>query len=77
MRLSYSSIATPVPFDKKSRGGLRFFVDYHDLNAMTYFEKYQVPLYEYTLSQLSKAKRFTRLDVKPTFHSINIRKGEE
>lgn len=77
IRPSSSPAAAPVLFAKKPNGGLRFCVDYRGLNAITMPDRYPLPLFKETLRQLSKAKWFTKLDVKSAFHRIRIRQGDE
>ena len=74
---SSSHAASPVLFAQKPNGGLRLCVDYRGLNAITTPNRYPLPLFKETLWQLSKAKWFTKLDVKSAFHRIRIRKGDE
>lgn len=77
IRPSSSSAASPVLFAKKPSGGLRFCVDYRGLNAITIPDRYLLPLFKETPRQLSKARWFTKLDVKSAFHRIRIREGDE
>ena len=77
IRPSCSQAAAPVLFAKKPNGGLRFCVDYRGLNAITVPDRYPLPLFKETLRQLSKAKWFTKLDVKSAFHRVRIREGDE
>ena len=77
IRPSNSAAAAPVLFAKKPSGGLRFCVDYRGLNAITLPDRYPLPLFKETLRQLSKARWFTKLDVKSAFHRIRIREGDE
>ncbi|KAI0992534.1 hypothetical protein K3495_g15651, partial [Podosphaera aphanis] len=77
IRPSNSPAAAPVLFAKKPNGGLRFCVDYRGLNAMTVPDRYPIPLFKETLRQLTKARWFTKLDVKSAFHRIRIREGDE
>ncbi|KAI0994661.1 hypothetical protein K3495_g13520, partial [Podosphaera aphanis] len=77
IRPSGSAAAAPVLFAKKPNGGLRFCVDYRGLNAITVPDRYPIPLFKETLRQLSRAKWFTKLDVKSAFHRIRIREGDE
>ncbi|KAI1004094.1 hypothetical protein K3495_g4113 [Podosphaera aphanis] len=76
-RPSNSPAAAPVLFATKPSGGLRFCVDYRGLNAITIPDRYTLPLFKETLRQLSKAKWFTKLDVKSAFRRIRIREGDE
>ncbi|KAI0994789.1 hypothetical protein K3495_g13393, partial [Podosphaera aphanis] len=77
IRPSSSSAAAPVLFAKRPSGGLRFCVDYRGLNAITIPDRYPLPLFRETIRQLSKARWFTKLDVKSAFHRIRIREGDE
>lgn len=77
IRASSSPAAAPVLFAKKPNGGLRLCVDYRGLNAMTVPDRYPLPLFKETLRQLSKARWFTKLDVKSAFHRLRIRAGDE
>lgn len=77
IRPSSSAAASPVLFARKPNGGLRFCVDYRGLNAITVPDRYPLPLFKETLRQLSKAKWFTKLDVKSAFHRVRIREGDE
>lgn len=77
IRPSNSAAAAPVLFARKPNGGLRLCVDYRGLNSITVPDRYPLPLFKETLRQLSKAKWFTKLDVKSAFHRIRIRGGDE
>ena len=77
IRPSSSPAASPVLFARKPNGGLRLCVDYRGLNAITVPDRYPLPLFKETLRQLSKARWFTKLDVKSAFHRIRIRDGDE
>lgn len=77
IRVSKSSASAPVLFAKKPGGGLRFCVDYRALNAVTRKDRYPLPLIHETLSQISKAKWFTKVDVIQAFHKIRITEGDE
>lgn len=77
IRTSKSPAAAPVLFAQKPNGGLRLCVDYRGLNAITIPDRYPLPLFQETLRQLSKAKWFTKLDVKSAFHRIRVREGDE
>ncbi|KAJ6436324.1 mRNA 3 end-processing YTH1 [Purpureocillium lavendulum] len=77
IRASTSPAASPVLFAKKPGGGLRFCVDYRGLNAITIKNRYPLPLIQETLSQLSQAKYFTKLDVVAAFNRIRIKEGQE
>jgi transposase InsO family protein len=69
---SKSPFASPVLFVKKPNGGLRFCIDYRKLNALTRNDPYPIPRIDELLSRVSKAKIFTKLDIRQAFHRIRI-----
>lgn len=73
---SIFSHSAPMSFVKQG-GKLRLLVDYRVLNSNTPRNEYPVPLVIETLSRLSKAKIFTKLDLRARFNNIHIRKGDE
>ena len=77
IRASSSPVAAPVIFVKKPGGGLRFCVDYRNLNAITVKNRYPIPLIQETLTRLSKAKYYTKLDIIAAFNKLRIAKGDE
>ena len=77
IRVSNSPAAAPVLFVKKPSGGLRFCVDYRNLNRLTKKDRYPLPLIYETLRNIGKAKWFTKLDVIVAFHKIRINQGDE
>ena len=56
---------------------LRLVVDYRELNQRTAKNEYPVPLISQTLTALSKAKIFIKLDLRAGFNNIRIREGDE
>ena len=69
---SKAPFASPVLFARKPDGSLRFCVDYRKLNALTKKNRYPLPLIDETLARLSKARIFTKLDIRQAFHRIRI-----
>jgi len=63
IRPSKSPIAAPVFFIKKKDGSLWLVQDYCALNAVTVKNRYPLPLISELVSQLCRAKYFTKLDV--------------
>ena len=74
---SQSPFAAPILFARKSDGGLRFCVDYRKLNAVTRRDSYPLPLLDETLARISKAKIFTKLDIRQAFHRIRMDPASE
>jgi hypothetical protein len=62
---------------QKKDGSLTFCVDYNGLNAMTVKDCILLPLIGEVLDQLAKAKIYTKLDVKDTYHNLWIAEGDE
>ena len=77
IRTSRSQAASPILFIKKPRGGLRFYIDYRGLNAITIKNRYPLPLILETLDRLSRTKVFTKLDIISAFNRLRIREGDE
>ena len=64
-------------FVKKPGGGIRFYVDYRKLNAITRKDKYPIPLIEETLAQLSGCKIMTKIDIRHAFNRVRLASGQE
>jgi len=74
---SKSPIAAPVFFIKKKDGSLQLVQDYRALNAVTVKNRYPLPLISKLVSQLRRAKYFTKLDVRWGFNNVHIKPGDE
>jgi len=72
-----SPIAAPVFFIKKKDGSLQLVQDYRALNAITIKNRYPLPLISELVSQLRRAKYFTKLDVRWGFNNVRIKPGDE
>ena len=77
IRISQSPAAAPVLFVKKKNGDTRFCIDYRGLNAITVRNRHSLPLFSETLSQLSQAKYYTKLDVISAFKKLRTKEGDE
>ena len=77
IRPSSSAAAAPVMFARKPGGGLRLCIDYRGLNAVTKRNRYPIPLIQETLTMVSRAKIFTKLDVIAAFNKLRIFEGYE
>lgn len=77
IQASSSPAGAPVLFVKKNDGTLRLCVDYRGLNELTIKNRYPLPLIKETLDRLSKAKWFTKLDLRQGYNQIRMAKGEE
>ena len=70
--LSQAPFASLVLFVKKPNGSLRFYIDFRKLNNLTRKDRYPLPLINETLARLSKAKIYTKLDIRQAFHRIRM-----
>ena len=70
IRQSSSPFAAPVLFAKNPGGGLRFCIDYRDINSKTIKNRYPLPLIKETLSLFGKAEIYTKLDVRGAYNLI-------
>jgi len=70
-------MAAPVFFIKKKDGSLWLVQDYRTLNSMMVKNKYPLPLISELMSQLRRARYFTKLDVCWGFNNIRIKPGNE
>ena len=69
---SNAPFASPILMARKPGGGLRFCVDYRKLNSITKKDRYPIPLIDELMERLSKAKIFTKLDIRQGFHRIRL-----
>jgi hypothetical protein len=77
IRHSQSPCGAPVLFVKKPDGGLRLCVDYRGLNKITTKNRYPLPLIGELLDRISRAKYFTKMDVRDGYYRLRIAPGEE
>ncbi|EED22559.1 gag/polymerase/env polyprotein, putative [Talaromyces stipitatus ATCC 10500] len=69
---SSSPFAAPIIMASKPGGGLRFCVDYRKLNQLTKKDQYPLPLIDEVFERLSRARIFTKLDIRQGFHRIRM-----
>ena len=74
---SQAPYAAPILFVRKANGSLRFCVDFRKLNAVTRKDRYPLPLLNETLARISKAKVFTKLDIRQAFYRIRVHPDSE
>jgi hypothetical protein len=77
IQASSSPAGAPILFVKKADGTLRLCVDYRGLNELTVKNGYPLPLIRETLDRLSKAKWYTKLDLRQGYNQIRMAEGEE
>jgi hypothetical protein len=66
-----------VLFAKKPNDDLCLCVNYRKLNARTRKNTYPLPLIEETLKRISRARVYTKLNIRQTFHHIRISEKSE
>jgi hypothetical protein len=69
---SNAPFASPILMAEKLGGGLCFCINYCKLNAIMYKDHYPLPLINEILERISKAKIFTKLDIRQGFHWIRM-----
>jgi hypothetical protein len=74
---SSSPTAAPILFVKKGDGSLQLVIDYRGINEGTIKNRYTLLRLQDTLMNLSKAKWFTKLDIRGAYNLIRMAEGEE
>ena len=74
---SLSPFAAPVVCAKKPDEGLRFCIDYRDINSKSINNEYPFPSFGETLILLRKARVYTKLDVRGAYNLIQVKEGDE
>src|SRR6202789_4643733 len=77
IRPSNSPHGAPILFVKKKSGELRLCVDYRGLNRISKKNRYPLPLLSDLLDTLKKARCYTKIDLRHTYHLVHIADGEE
>jgi len=77
IRPTTSSHAAPVLFVKKKDGSLRLCVDFRGLNKITKKDHYPLPLISDLLDSPSRAKIYSKIDLRHAYHLVWIAPGNE
>jgi len=77
IRPASSSHAAPVLFVKKKDGSLRLCVDFRGLNKITKKDRYPLPLISDLLDSPSRAKIYSKIDLRHAYHLVRIAPGDE
>jgi len=77
IRPASSSHAAPVLFVKKKDGSLRLCVDFRGLNKITKKDRYPLPLISDLLDSPSRAKIYSKIDLRHAYHLVQIAPGDE
>jgi hypothetical protein len=64
---SHASFASLILLAEK-HGKTRFYIDFRRLNTLTKKDRYPLPLIDKLLERLSKARVFTKLDIRQGFY---------
>jgi hypothetical protein len=72
IRPNTSEWGSPALFVKKKDQSLWICIDYRRLNAVTIKNKYPLPRIDILFDQLSKAKVFSKIDLRSGYHQIRI-----
>ena len=68
----FNFINAPVLFTKKSNDDLCFYVNYQDFNEFIIKNKYFLFLLFELLNRFAHVKRFSKIDLRWTYHQIRI-----
>lgn len=74
---STSPRGAPILFVKKKSGELRLCVDFRALNRITKKDRYPLPLISDLLDAGRKVSIFTKIDLKHTYHLVQIAASDE
>ena len=74
---SKSLAGAPILFTPKKDGGLRLCVDYRGLNAVTIKNRYPLPLISEIMDRVTRAKYFSKIDLKDAYYRLRIKTGDE
>jgi Reverse transcriptase (RNA-dependent DNA polymerase) len=77
IRPSQSPAGAPVVFAKKKDGSLQLCIDYRRLNKITKKNQYPLPRIDELLDRLSRAKIFSKIDLKSGYNLVCIADGDE
>jgi len=77
IRSTSSPHGAPVLFVKKKDGSLRLCVDFRGLNKITKKDRYPLPLISDLLDSPCKARIYTKINLRHTYHLVRIAEGDE
>ena len=69
--------SAPVLFIKKKDGSLCLCVDFHGLNCISKKDRYPLPLISDLLDSPHKARIYSKIDLRHTYHLVCIANGDE
>jgi len=68
----YQPLLFPVILIKRKDGSWRVCVDYRALNGLAVKDRFPIPTIEELLDELTKARVFTKLDLRSGYHQIRV-----
>ena len=74
---SKSPTSAPILFAPKKDGGLRLYVDYRGLNAITVKNRYPLLLITKIIDRVLGAQFFSKIDLKDAYYQLCIKAGDE
>ena len=74
---SHSLGGAPVLFICKKDGSLCLCIDFHSLNKIMKKDRYPLPHISDHLDSLHKARFYTKIDLRHTYHLVCIHEGNE
>jgi hypothetical protein len=77
IRPTNSPHGAPILFVRRKDGSLRLCMDYCGLNKITKKDRYPLPLISDLLDAPQKARTYTKIDLRHTYHLVRITEGEE
>jgi hypothetical protein len=77
IRQSSSPYSAPCLFAKKPDGGLRFCIDYRDINSKIIKNRYPLPLIQETLNLLAGVRIYAKLDLRGAYNLVRVKEGDE
>ncbi len=77
IRPSTSSAGAPVFFVPKKDGSLRLYIDYKGFKRISRINRYPLTLISKAIDHLSGAKFNTKLDIRDSYHMVQVAEGKE
>jgi hypothetical protein len=77
IRPSKLPVGASILFIPKADGTIRLCVDYHGLNKVTIKNRYPILLISKMLDRLSKAKLFTKLNLRNAYYRLRVKEGDK